>query len=104
MSENTKSTKNKRITKEDGDAYERYLYAKLMTITTMLSSIAEELLSIRASDLLASYQKDGVISNKALRNIVEDIMETNELPQADRDLRDEVDKKTRTTIIKTKDL
>ena len=36
MSKNTKNTRNKRITKEDGIAYERYLYAKLMTITTML--------------------------------------------------------------------
>jgi len=76
------------ITKADGIAYERYLYAKLMTMTTMLTALAEELLEARASDILASYQKDGKIE---LRNFVEDVMEHNELREVDRELVEEVE-------------
>ena len=79
-----------KITKADGVVYERYLYAKLMAMTTMFTSLAEELLEIRATDILASYQRDGKVK---LGNIVEDIMEHNELAQADRDLREEMDRK-----------
>jgi len=79
-----------KITKADGIVYERYLYAKLMAMTTMFTSLAEELLEIRAADILASYQRDGKIE---LGNMVEGVMERNESIQAERDLREEVGRK-----------
>ena len=88
----SKITKPK-LTRDDGIKYERYLYAKLMTMTTMFTDLAEELLRLRAMDMLESYQEDGAIDGEILLKMVEDVMMVNELSQADNELMEELEER-----------
>ena len=70
----TKSRINKlKITKADGIAYERYLYFKLMIIKDALEHLAEELLEIKAPDMLETYHIHGVTDGEFLMDMIEDI-------------------------------
>ena len=64
-----------------------------MTMTTMFTDLAEELLRLRAMDMLESYQEDGAIDGELLLKMVEDVMMVNELSQADKELLEELEER-----------